>query len=111
MAAVEVALDQLDGAFLRRPPSRRPFFVRRIEIRTHEKDGDRLDPDPLQFLREGFDGAGIERHQHVAVRVYPLGLFETQLARDQGLVPPVVQVEGVGPVGARFRERRENPPR
>ena len=73
--------------------------MRRIQIGGHEKDRHRPDVEPFQILRESVDRTGVERYQHLAVGVDPFGHLETQLPRYQRLVPPVVQVERVGPVG------------
>ena len=74
--------------------------MRGIEEGAHEEDGHGLDFQALQLIRQDFEGTRIEGHQDFALRVDPLGHLEAQLARDQRLVPLVMQVERVGPVGA-----------
>ena len=54
-----------------------------VAIGVHEPDGDRLDASALKFLRKRPHGRLIERDEHVAARIEPLGQTEAQVTRHQ----------------------------
>ena len=76
------------------------FFMGRVDIGIHEKNRHRLDAKFFDFIGELFQRRRIERRDHFAFAAHPLGDFEAQLARNQGLVALIMQIEGIGPVAA-----------
>ena len=76
------------------------FFMGRVDIGIHEKNRHRLDAKLFDFIGELFQSRRVERRDHFAFAAHPLGDFEAQLARNQGLVALIVEIEGVGAVAA-----------
>jgi hypothetical protein len=62
-------------------------LVLRIQIRVEHADGDGLGARVECGVEGAVDGGHVERHQHRAVGIQPLGHLEAVLALDDGLGP------------------------
>ena len=75
--------------------------MNRVNIRIHEKNRDGLDVEVPYLAGKLFKRWDIQRIDNFTPAAGPLGHFEAQLTRDQGLVTLVMKIKRIRPIAAR----------
>ena len=78
-------------------------LMRRVGVGMQEADGDGLDAEAVEMMRQPFERRHVEGDEHLARGVHPLVRLEGEVARHQRARAMEIEVEGVRPVAAAER--------